>query len=275
MKLDEIDRLIKEKTKYWEERIKDRDLFEVVDEVFDNFTVTTILELHRRGILRKISGVISSGKESKVYLGYDKTWTPLAIKIFLITSAEFKKSIYKYIIGDPRFENIKPGDMRSIVLTWARKEYKNLVRMYSAGVKVPRPITCLNNVLVMEFLGEDRSRYPLLLEVSGELTPEEHRLIYRQIIEEVEKIVCIAGLVHGDLSEYNVMVKPDLDIVVIDVSQAVDINHPNALDFLTRDIKNIHRFFTREIGLELDPVEEILNRLIKCLEKKNPEKKGV
>ncbi|MEM1772561.1 MAG: serine protein kinase RIO, partial [Desulfurococcaceae archaeon] len=73
MKLDEIERLVKEATKDWEERIKDRDLFEVVDEVFDYSTVMTIIELYRRSIIRKISGVISSGKESKVYFGYDKS----------------------------------------------------------------------------------------------------------------------------------------------------------------------------------------------------------
>lgn len=268
MKLDEIDKLIKEKTKYWEERLKDKDLFEVVDEVFDNFTVKTIIELHRKGVLSKISGVVSAGKESKVYLGYDKAGTPLAIKIYLISSAEFKKSMYKYIIGDPRFEGLKLKDMRSLILAWARKEYKNLVRMYEAGVKVPRPVACLNNVLVMEFLGEDRQRYPLLVEVFQELTEEELYLIYKLVVKELEKIVCNAKLVHGDLSEYNVVIKPNLDIAIIDVSQAVDINHPNALDFLKRDVENIYRFFTKESMLEIDLPQAILNKVVPCLEKK-------
>ncbi|MEM4869515.1 MAG: RIO1 family regulatory kinase/ATPase, partial [Desulfurococcaceae archaeon] len=162
---DEIERLIKKKQKPLEERIKDRDLFEVVDEVFDYSTVMTIIELYRRRVLKRISGVISAGKESKVYLGYDFANNPVAVKIYLTSSAEFKKGRYKYILGDPRFEGLKPKDTRALVIAWARKEYRNLMRMYEAGVKVPKPITCLNNVLVMEFVGEDRTRYPLLVEV--------------------------------------------------------------------------------------------------------------
>ena len=92
--------------------------------------------------------------------------------------------------------------------------------------------------------------------------------IYQEILEELRKIVCKAGLVHGDLSEYNVMVKPDLDIVVIDVSQAVELSHPNAVDFLIRDIRNINRFFREEVGIE-DIVDdnELFEGLKPCLEK--------
>jgi len=268
MRLDEVDRLVKEATKDYEEKIKDKDLFEVVDEVFDHSTVMTIIELYRRGIIRKINGVISSGKESKVYYGYDKKGNPLAIKIYLISSAEFRKSIHKYILGDPRFEGLKPKDMRSLILAWARKEFKNLVRMYESGVKVPKPLACLNNVLVMEFLGEDRMRYPLLVEAYGELTENELQHIYELILNELEKIVCKARLIHGDLSEYNIIVKPDLDIAIIDVSQAVDINHPNAPEFLKRDIENIHRFFSKEAKLPLENPEKMFERVAPCLEKK-------
>ncbi|MEM4369472.1 MAG: serine protein kinase RIO [Desulfurococcaceae archaeon] len=269
---DEIERLIKKKQKPLEERIKDRDLFEVVDEVFDYSTVMTIIELYRRRVLKRISGVISAGKESKVYLGYDFANNPVAVKIYLTSSAEFKKGRYKYILGDPRFEGLKPKDTRALVIAWARKEYRNLMRMYEAGVKVPKPITCLNNVLVMEFVGEDRTRYPLLVEVYRELSKEELVKVYLLVIEELEKIVCKAKLVHGDLSEYNIVVKfldeSNIDIAIIDVSQAVDLNHPNALEFLTRDIRNIVQFFEKEVGISVDKAEELLGRLMLCLEKK-------
>lgn len=268
MKIDEIDRLIREKTKYWEERVKDRDLFEVVDEVFDNSTMSTIIELYRRGVLGKVNGVISSGKESKVYLGYDKLGNALAIKIYLIATAEFRKSIYKYILGDPRFEGLKPKDMRSLIYAWARKEYRNLVRMYEASVKVPRPVACLNNVLVMEFLGENGTRYPLLVEIFGELSAEELYSIYELVLGELEKIVCKARLIHGDLSEYNIMVKPNLDIAIIDVSQALDVSHPNAVEYLKRDVNNIYRFFKKEAGLEINSSQSILDKVLPCLEKK-------
>jgi len=268
MRIDEIDRLVKEATKEWEERVKDKDLFEVVEEVFDTSTILTIVELYRRGILRRLSGVISAGKEARVYLGYGRGGEPLALKIYLTSSAEFRRGIYKYIIGDPRFEGLKIKDTRLLIYTWARKEYRNLSKMHEAGVKVPKPIACLNNVLVMEFIGEGRERYPLLVEAYRELTMEELGDVYRLVLEELEKIVCRARLVHGDLSEYNVMLKPELDIVVIDVGQAVDVNHPNALDFLKRDVENINRFFKREAGIEVEDDEVVFKRVLSCLERR-------
>ncbi|MEM4870043.1 MAG: RIO1 family regulatory kinase/ATPase [Desulfurococcaceae archaeon] len=60
----------------------------------------------------------------------------------------------------------------------------------------------------------------------------------------------------------------NIDIAIIDVSQAVDLNHPNALEFLTRDIRNIVQFFEKEVGISVDKAEELLGRLMLCLEKK-------
>jgi RIO kinase 1 len=97
---------------------------------------------------------------------------------------------------------------------------------------------------------------------------EELEIIYKQVLEELEKIVCKARLVHGDFSEFNVMVKPDLDIAIIDVSQAVDYSHPNARDFLERDVRNINRFFKNEANIDVLSDEEVLEGLFKCLERR-------
>ena len=249
-------------------RIKDKDLFETVEEVFDTKTIMTLYNLMRKKIIYRMNGVISAGKESRVYLAYGYKGEKLAVKIYLIATAVFKKGILKYIIGDPRFEGFRPSDTRKLIYMWTRKEFRNMKRMYDAGVKVPRPIAFLNNVLVMEFLGEDGKRYPLLIEVYKDLDLEELEEIYHKVLEELEKIVCKAGLVHGDLSEYNIMVKPELDIAIIDVSQAVELSHPNAYDFLVRDIENVNRFFREEAGIEnIVDNEELLRRLKPCLEK--------
>ncbi len=250
-------------------RYKDKDLFETVEEVFDTKTLYTLLSLMRKKIIKRMNGVISAGKESRVYLGFDWRNTPLAVKIYLTSTAVFRKGILKYIIGDPRFENVKISDTRSLIYAWTRKEFRNLKRLYNSGVKVPKPITFLNNVLVMEFIGEDMKRYPLLHEVYNELDIIELEKIYRLIINEIIKIVCKANLVHGDLSEYNIMVKPGPDIVIIDVSQAVHINHPNAHEFLIRDIRNINRFFKHEVKLEnIISENELLEELGHCLKNK-------
>ncbi len=266
MSRDELPDIIDYTSKRELKRIKDKDLYETVEEVFDTKTVLTLYELIRRRIIKRMNGVISAGKEARVYLGYGPRGERYAVKIYFTSTAMFKKGILKYIIGDPRFEGFRPRDTRSLIYTWTRKEFRNLKRMYESGVKVPRPIAYRNNVLVMEFMGEDNRRYPLLVEVYNDLSYDEVKHIYELVVEELKKIVCSAGLVHGDYSEYNIMVKPDLDIVVIDVGQAVPPEHPNAHLFLERDIVNINRFFYREVGLEdIYSLEELLEEMGECL----------
>ncbi len=264
---DFLDKKIREPR---EKRIKDKDLYETVEEVFDTRTVMTIYELMRRRVIKRMNGVISTGKEARVYLAYSPRNEELAVKIYLTATAEFRRGIMKYIIGDPRFSSI-PGDTRKLIYLWTRKEYRNLKKMYDAGVSVPKPIAVLNNVLVMEFMGKNGVRYPLLKEIWQELSKEELKHIFVQVIDNMEKIVCKAGLVHADLSEFNIMVRDDLSIVIIDVSQAVSLEHPNAPEFLDRDIRNIYRFFYEEAGLDIPGPEIIASRMKECLAEKRKE----
>ncbi|MCD6341002.1 MAG: serine protein kinase RIO, partial [Desulfurococcales archaeon] len=135
----------------------------------------------------------------------------------------------------------------------------NYSLMNEAGVSVPKPITQLENVLVMEFIGEKGKRAPLLKEV--ELSDEEYYEIFKNLIKDVRKMYQVAGLVHGDLSEYNVMIWKGRHYI-IDVSQAVKVTHPNAHEFLVRDLRNIRRFFADEIGLDIPSLEELYNYVI-------------
>ncbi len=248
----------------YEKRVKDSELLETVEEVFDIFTVRSLYELMRKRVLKRLNGCISAGKEARVYLGYGYRGERYAVKIYLTATAEFRRGILKYIMGDPRFDGILPKDTRKLIYLWTRKEYRNLKRLYEAGVSVPKPIAFNNNVLVMEFIGYGDIRAPLLVEVWRELDSEELYSIYRQVIENVEKMYCNAHMVHADLSEYNIMLRGDMSIVLIDVSQAVLLDHPNAMDFLVRDIRNIHRFFHIEAGLDIPEPKEIIEEVTSC-----------
>jgi len=142
---------------------------------------------------------------------------------------------------------------------WARKEFRNYLLMYEAGVSVPKPITQFENVLVMEFIGEKGKKAPLLKEV--DLSTDEYYEIFKNLIEDVRKIYQVAGLVHGDLSEYNVMIWRGRHYI-IDVSQAVKVSHPNAHEFLFRDLRNIRRFFADDVGLEVPSLESLYSYII-------------
>ncbi|MCE4628499.1 MAG: serine protein kinase RIO [Desulfurococcales archaeon] len=247
--------------KRWEKRRKDRDMTKTVEEVFDIHTLQHIRRLEWKGIVWELKGVVSSGKEARVYWAKSKDGRDLAVKIYLSATAEFRHGIYKYIVGDPRFERVPKGNFRRLIYEWTRKEYRNLRRMHEAGVRVPRPIAFSGNVLVMEFLGEEGYRAPLLAEIIDELGEEKINRLYVDVVDNIEAIVCRAGLVHADLSEYNVMVWRGR-AWIIDVSQAVEHNHPMAREFLERDLANITRFFSRYTDLDL---RQRLEAVRKCL----------
>ncbi len=247
-----------------ERRIKDADQLKTVEEVFDSFTMSHIYRLEARGLIWELKGVVSSGKEARVYWGRTRDGRDIAVKIYLSFTAEFRKSIRKYIEGDPRFESIPKGNFRKLIYEWARKEYRNLARLKRAGVRVPEPYGISGNVIVMEFLGEKGYRAPLLVESVNELAGEELESILDDIAEQLRIMACEAGLVHADLSEYNIVVwreKP----WIIDVGQAVLVTHPHAEEFLARDIQNLSSFFSQHTGRGLEEVEEVV---MECLRRR-------
>jgi RIO kinase 1 len=243
-------------------RYRDSDLFEIVEEVFDTSTVMSVLTLKSRGCIKSLKGAISAGKEAKVYWAKDPVDRDLAVKIYLTLTSEFRRSMIKYLAGDPRYEEYRGLSPKKLIYLWARKEFSNLKRMYEAGIRVPEPKCLEKNVLVMEFIGSEGIRAPLLKEAyeTGELSLEDLMRIYKEITEIITLIYRKARLVHGDLSEYNIMIfegKP----VVIDVSQAVSIDHPNARSFLEQDLKNITRFFAKA-GVEVEDPADLLGDIL-------------
>jgi len=194
-----------------------------------------------------------------VYWGTDFKGDDIAVKIYLTSASEFRKGLIKYLRGDPRFDSKIPKSTRKLMCLWARKEFRNYLLMYEAGVSVPKPITQFENVLVMEFIGEKGKKAPLLKEV--DLSTDEYYEIFKNLIEDVRKIYQVAGLVHGDLSEYNVMIWRGRHYI-IDVSQAVKVSHPNAHEFLFRDLRNIRRFFADDVGLEVPSLESLYSYII-------------
>ena len=121
---------------------------------------------------------------------------------------------------------------------WKNTEVDALYRLADAGVQVPRPYGYFNGVLVMELVTDEEGRSaPRLGEV--ELSPETAREYHAFLIRQIVRMLCV-GLIHGDLSEYNVLVAPH-GPVIIDLPQAVDAAGNNgALAMLERDVGNIN-----------------------------------
>jgi RIO kinase 1 len=126
---------------------------------------------------------------------------------------------------------------------WQSAEVDALVRLAAAGVRVPRPFNFIDGVLLMELVADAHGEAaPRLTDVV--FTPEEARTHHRTLIGEVVRML-VAGVVHGDLSEFNVLLATDGPII-IDLPQAVDAagnNHASRM--LLRDVANLRNFFGR------------------------------
>jgi RIO kinase 1 len=217
-------------------RIKDVNTLKVRQDVFDEVTYLALYKMVHKGWITAIGGSISTGKEANVFFG-ERDDDKLAIKIYRIRTANFN-AMSEYLIGDRRFSTIK-RTRKDIVFTWTRKEFSNLKRAHDVGIPVPEPIGWDRNILVMEFLGDDEVPYPQIRNVKL----EEPDTIYERILSFIKVLYQEAELVHADLSEFNILYadRP----FVIDMGQAVTLDHPRARTFLVRDIGNVNRYFGR------------------------------
>ena len=216
--------------------------------VFDRETLFAIHALYNRGVFSELGGAVAEGKESRVFVAWNDE--PLAVKVYRVDAAAFE-SIWEYMRGDPRFSGVGKN-RRAAIYAWVRKEFSNLRRLFDAGVNVPRPYAFVRNVLVMEFLG-DSVPAPALRSVDAEWDT-----LFEKIGGMIRQSWSVARLVHADLSEYNILLWRG-EPYMIDVGQAVDRRHPKALEFLSRDCRNLASFFSRK--LDADP-EELYRRLM-------------
>jgi RIO kinase 1 len=226
------------------ERLKDADQFKVEASVFDDATLAAVYKLVQDGYITAFGGPVSTGKEANVYEAHGSEGRDhdVAVKIYRISASNFRQ-MEQYLAGDPRFEGIG-SDKKQVVTAWVRKEYANLKRAQTARVRVPEPIAVQRNVLVMEYLGVEGDPAPRLEEVAVENPQTAY-----EVVREYMRRLYGAGLIHGDLSEYNIVVW-DGELCFIDVGQAVTVHHPNSQEFLERDCENVANFFQRQ-GLDV------------------------
>lgn len=140
---------------------------------------------------------------------------------------------------------------------WAYAEFEALSRLAELGAAVPYPVQVSGTEVLMEFIGDGRVAAPRLAQVRA--TPDELRGLFHQIVDFMHTLAA-AGLAHGDLSPYNLLVHEGR-VVAIDLPQVVDlISNPQGFDLLHRDCVNVCSWFTRQ-RLECDP-EELFGELV-------------
>lgn len=234
--------------------------------------------LDRKGLLRKISsGKIGYDGYSLNYSGYDclalnalvkagaldALGKPLGIgkeaDVYDGLSRKRRVTVKFHRIGRISFRQTRRT--RGFVAdrshtTWiyqsrlaAEREFQALRVVHRCGVSVPSPIAHNRHVLVMALI-----RGLELNDVGAIDAPE---IVLDSILLNVRKAYANAHLIHADLSEFNVIVKKDGRVLIIDWPQSVRANHPNAADILMRDVGNILRFFRRKFRVEY-PIDQTL-----------------
>ena len=239
----------------YQKRVKGVEDRKVFDQFFDKRTLMNIYELMNDGIISTIDFPVSTGKEGGVFKCTSAEGKPLALKIYRITNSTFK-ALAVYIAGDERFRGIT-GNFSKTISMWVQREYVNLERYTSYGLPVPFPIARLGNLLAMEYLGTEEGPAPLLKDYP--LTQDEANSFYRIVLDFIIRSYTEVGLVHSDLSQYNIMVHNGRPYI-IDCSQGVTARHPNARDYLRRDLTNVNKFF-RLKGVEVTSTESVMARL--------------
>jgi len=211
--------------------------------VFDNFTLLKLHKLSSQGHFDELTSPIALGKEANVFSarkGKDK----VVVKIYRLENCNFNQ-MYSYIAPDPRFSGLKRSK-RQIIFSWVQREYRNLLKAREV-IRVPTPIAVRDNVLVMEFIG-GKDPAPQL----KDLVPKNPERFFNKIVEYMRALYKIK-LVHADLSSFNILNLDD-EPVFIDFSQSTTTEHPQAEEFLARDVKNVVQYFKKN-GLKIDETE--------------------
>ncbi|MHA1630857.1 MAG: RIO1 family regulatory kinase/ATPase domain-containing protein [Candidatus Heimdallarchaeota archaeon] len=229
------------------------------------YDVLAFRALSERDSIVAIGLPIGRGKESDVFLAYNATQEVLVAKI--------------HRVGRPSFQRSKK--LRSYIgkrshLNWlyksrlsAEREFQGLEIAHKIKAKTPRAIDHNRHIIIMEFFeGKELVESPAI---------KKPLALFNGIISEIRKLVVEGGIVHGDLSAYNVIITPENDFLLIDFPQFEPMDHPNSHELLLRDITNICKFFKRKYKLQANP-QEIFKQIIaeyeEKLQKKTKRKKG-
>jgi len=205
---------------------------------YDSLAINALV---KAGVIESFGQILGVGKEADVYEALAPGGERIAVKFHRLGRTSFRQT------------RRKRGYIREHS-TWlfqshlaAEKEFQALELVYKVRVSVPKPISHNRHVIAMGMIeGGELGKYKDV----GD--PEK---VLKEILRNVKKTYLKAHIIHGDLSEYNIILKPDGHILIIDWPQYVTIDHANAEDFLLRDLKNVLTFFNRKFKLDL-PVNE-------------------
>ncbi len=209
-----------------------------------------IQPLYDDGLVDEVVRRLMSGKEADVYIVRCGAELRCAKVYKDVVKRSFKKAAQyqegRKVRNSRRGRAMEKGSKfgrKQQEETWQNAEVDALYLLAGAGIRVPQPYDCLNGVLLMELItDEDGQVAPRLNDIS--MSAEQAREDHLMMMVAIMKMLC-AGIVHGDLSEFNVLVDEN-GPVIIDLPQAVNAAaNNNAQSMLARDVQNITRYYAQ------------------------------
>lgn len=211
---------------------------------YNGYDLLALNALVKAESLEALGPSIGIGKESDVFEAVTPGDVKVAVKFHRLGRTSFR---------DTRRKREYVADRRHISWLYqsrlaAEAEYRALKIMQEAGVSVPEPIDQNRHVIVMQFIQGTK--------LSDIISLDEPLLFLDDILEDV-RLAYKAGVIHTDLSEYNILVDGDGEVWIIDWPQYTSTDHPNAMELLERDVGNVVYYFKRKHGLEYDPEQAL------------------
>ncbi len=201
---------------------------------YDCLAINTLV---KADVIASFGQTLGVGKEADVYDALSAMGKRIAVKFHRLGRISFRQTRRKRGYTREHSSWLFQSHLA------AEKEFQAMQLVYENGVSVPKPISQNRHVIAMGMIeGAELSKYKDI----GE--PET---VLKEILRNVRKAYLKAHVIHADLSEYNIILRPDGHILIIDWPQYVKTDHTNAVELLERDIKNVLTFFSRRFNIKL------------------------
>ncbi len=225
--------------------------FEGIDLTFNGFDVLALKALTDQDILHSFGDQIGMGKESDVFLASSENSQLFVVKIHRLGKAEFREIRRKrsYIAERRHISHFYESRLA------AEREFEGLTRL-CPYIRVPKPLAINRHIIVMEFIDGD------LLNKIKHLTEKTSKQIFEEIIEMISISFNKANIIHGDLSEFNIMLTRDnLEPILFDYPQFLYSKEPGSKELFQRDVRNICHFFTKRFKANLSSTSELIKSI--------------
>ena len=226
------------------------ELVKIKEEPYKGYAITykgldilAINDITSMGLITDVGAKIGVGKEGDIWIAYFGD-IPRILKFFRLGRESFKK----IKVHRPYYLGKAVKNWYQVSKLSAKREFRALKVLYNGGVRVPEPLFVTRHVVVMGYVDGKELVKTII---------DKPLYVFENIIIEIAKAYDV-GIVHADLSEFNVLVNEKGDIFLIDWPQYVISSHPDAMFYLKRDVENIIRYFIRKYLLDVDELKRVV-----------------